>query len=249
MNRNVRVLFFAHPRSGSSSLYEILQSHPELDILEEPFNENFVRWDAANKNYRELVHDIPSLEAQVSEIFTDHNGIKILDYQLPTDLAVHLLRRPDCKIIFLRRRNLLQAVVSVLIAEQTQLWKKWEMSRPLEEYYRNLQPLDIQDIQRRVTDLKHYMDFFESVVDERAGNEAIKLTYEELYFSEASQQKQQIAAIWNLLQISPLELEHHGYYLQPEVTKINSTATYALLPNAREIENACGNDVTGRLYE
>src|SRR3972149_643545 len=137
MDRNFHVILFAHPRSGSSSLFEILQSHPELNILEEPFNENFTRWDAANKDYRELVHDIPSLEAQVSEIFATWNGMKILDYQLPADLIIHLLRRADCKIIFLRRRNLLQSVVSVLIAEQTKLWKKWEMTMPLEEYYRN----------------------------------------------------------------------------------------------------------------
>ena len=248
MDRNFHVILFAHPRSGSSSLFEILQSHPELDILEEPFNESFTRWDTANKDYRERVHDIPSLEAQVSEIFTAWNGIKILDYQLPADLAAHLLRRPDCKIIFLRRRNLLQSVVSVLIAEQTKLWKKWEMTMPLEEYYRNLQPLDIQDIQRRVADLKQRLDFFESVVDERSKNDAIKLMYEELYFSDPAQQKRQIAAIWSLLEIAPLELEQHQYYLQPEAAKINSAATYALLPNANEIENVCGNDVTGRLY-
>ena len=248
MNHPLRLLFLAHPRSGSSSLYEILQSHPELNILEEPFNENFTRWDAANKNYRELVHDIPSLEAQVSEIFATWNGIKILDYQLPADLAVHLLRRPDCKIIFLRRRNLLQSVVSVLIAEQTQLWQKWEMNKPLEEYYQDLQPLDIQDIQQHVKSTKQRLDFFESVVDERTKDEAIKLTYEELYFSEPAKQKQQIAAIWSLLEIAPLELEQHQVYLQPEAAKINSAATYALLPNAREIELVYGNDLTGWLY-
>ncbi len=121
MNRSLRLLFLAHPRSGSSSLYEILQSHPDLNILEEPFNENFTRWDSANKNYRELIHDIPSLETQVEGIFSTHNGIKILDYQLPRDLAAHLPKRPDCKIVFLRRRNPLQSVVSVMIAQQTQL--------------------------------------------------------------------------------------------------------------------------------
>lgn len=131
MNQNI--LFLAHPRSGSSSLYEILQSHPALNILEEPFNENFTRWEAGNKNYLELIRDIPSLEAHVAEIFAEYNSIKILDYQLPLDFIAHLLRRADCKVIFLRRRNLLQSVVSVLIAEQTRLWKKWEMTKPLEE--------------------------------------------------------------------------------------------------------------------
>ena len=247
MNRSLRLLFLAHPRSGSSSLYEILQSHPDLNILEEPFNENFTCRDADNKNYRELVHDIPSLEAQVEEIFSTHNGIKILDYQLPAELIVHLLRRPDCKIIFLRRRNLLQSVVSVLIAQQTQLWQKWEMTTPLDEHYRDLQPLDIQDIQQHVKSTKQRLDFFESVIDERPGNDAVKLTYEELYFSEAPQQERQIGAIWNLLKIAPLELERYRRYLQPETARINSPATYALLPNANEIEDACGSDVTGHL--
>lgn len=249
MNPNVRVIYFAHPRSGSSSLYQILQTHPELNILEEPFNQNFTRWDMNNKNYLELVHDIPSLDIQVAEIFTTFNGIKMLDYQLPVDLAVHMLQRLDRKIIFLRRKNLLQSVVSVLIAEQTRLWKKWEMTKPLEEYYRNLRPLDIHDIEQRVTDLKQRLDFFESIVDARSKDEVIKLTYEDLYFSETQQQNQQIAALWNLLKIAPLELERYQYYLQPEAVKINSTATYIFLPNAREIQEACGNDVTGWLLE
>ena len=244
-----RFLFLAHARSGSSSLYEVLQSHPELNILEEPFNENFTRWNPANKNYLELVRDIPSLEAQVKEMFEIYNGIKILDYQLPPDFIAHLLRRPDCKIIFLRRRNLLQAVVSVLIAEQTRLWKKWEMTKPLEEYYRDLQPLDVADVRQRVEETKRRLDFFESVVDERAKNETVKLTYEELFFSEPTHQAKQLAAIWELLHIAALDLEQHRAYLQPEEAKINSAATYAFLPNAREIDAVCGNNLTGWLYE
>ena len=249
MNRDVRVIFFAHPRSGSSSLYQILQLNPELNILEEPFNENFMQWNGSNKNYRELIHDIPSLDVQVAEIFTAYNGIKMLDYQLPDPLALHLLQHPDYKVIFLRRRNLLQAVVSVLIAEQTRLWKRWEMTKPLEEYYRNLQPLDIQDVQRRVTALKDHLDFFESVIDARAKDDVMKLTYEDLFFSEISQQHQRITAIWHLLGIEPLALERYEYYLRPESVKINSAATYALLPNAREIQESCGNVLTGWLFE
>lgn len=249
MNRNVHVIFFAHPRSGSTSLYQILQLHPELNILEEPFNENYTQWNSNNKNYLELIHDISSLEVQVTEIFTTYNGIKMLDYQLPDHLAVHLLQCPDYKVIFLRRRNILQAVVSVLIAKQTMLWKKWEMTKPLEEYYRDLQPLDIQDVRRRVTALKDHLDFFESIIGTRSSNEVMKLTYEDLYFSEISQQNLQISAVWKLLAIAPLEVEQYQYYLQPESVKINSAATYAFLPNAREIQEFCGNDVTGWLYE
>ena len=186
MDSNTRLILFAHPRSGSSNLYQILQLHPALTILEEPFNEGFTSWDANNKNYLALIHDIPSLDAQLAEIFTAHNGVKVLDYQLPDDLAVHMLRRPDCKIIFLRRRNLLQSVVSAMIAEQTNLWKKWDMTRPLEEYYRDLQPLDIAAVQSHVAGLQQHLDFFEGVVDARGGESALKLVYEDLYFAPAA---------------------------------------------------------------
>lgn len=249
MTHPLRLLFLAHPRSGSSSLYEVLQSHPDLNILEEPFNENFTRWNPAKKNYLELVRDIPSLDEQVAEIFDSHNGIKILDYQLPADFIARLLRRADCNIVFLRRRNLLQAVVSVLIAEQTKLWKKWEMTKPLEEYYKNLQPLDIAEVCQRVSEIKCRLDFFESVVDDRSNSDALKLMYEELYFCEASRQREQFAAIWKLLGVAPLDLKGHARVLQPEAARINSTETYTFLPNAREIDIACGSDITGWLYE
>ncbi|HJR81504.1 MAG TPA: hypothetical protein VJ821_15640 [Anaerolineales bacterium] len=249
MNSNLRIVLFAHPRSGSTSLHEILQRHPELNILEEPFNENFTRWNPSNKNYRELIHDIPSFDRQLAEIFATYNGIKVLDYQLPDELAIHLLQRPDCKIIFLRRSNLLQSIVSVLIAKQTQLWKKWEMIKPLEDYYRELLPLDVHDVQRRVQALKQQLDFFESVLDALPEGKAIKLTYEGLYFTHLSKRETQLAAVWDFLGVEPLELERIQYYLLPETAKINSKATYALLPNALEIQHRCGNNVTGWLYE
>jgi hypothetical protein len=249
MNTDLRIVFFAHPRSGSSSLYQILQLHPDLNILEEPFNENFTRWNPRHKNYRDLIHDIPSLDVQLTDIFTAYNGVKVLDYQLPDELAVHLLQHLNYKIIFLRRKNLLQSVVSVLIAEQTRLWKKWEMNKPLEDYYRDLRPLDVQDIRRRVTELKQHLEFFESVIEALPKDKTIKLLYEHFYCAPPLQRNAQIVAIWNFLRIKPLASEQIQYYLEPEKVKINSAATYIFLPNASEIQQLCGNDVTGWLYE
>jgi len=122
------------------------------------------------------------------------------------------------------------------------------MTKPLEEYYRNLQPLDVQDIQQRVIDMKQRLDFFESVLRAEAVNRAIQFTYEDLFFSETFQQSRQIGAIWNFLGIPPLELKQYQFYLSPREVKINSAVTYAWLPNASEIQEYCGNDVTGWLY-
>ena len=249
MNTDLRIVFFAHPRSGSSSLYQILQLHPELNILEEPFNENFTRWNPHHKNYRELIHDTTSLDAQLMDIFATYNGVKVLDYQLPNELAVHLLQHRGYKIIFLRRKNLLQSVVSVLIAEQTRLWKKWEMNKPLADYYRDLHALDVRAIQQRVKDLKQHLEFFESVIAALPTGKAIKVVYEDFYFAPAIQRNAQIDAIWNFLGIKPLASEQLQYYLEPEKVKINSAATYSFLPNASDIQQLCGNDMTGWLYE
>jgi hypothetical protein len=248
MDPNLRLIFFAHPRSGSSSLFQILQLHPSLHLLEEPFNENFTRWSPHNPNYRDQIHDRSSLDAQLAVIFASYNGLKVLDYQLPDDLIVQLLHRPDSHILFLRRRNLLQTVVSLLIAEQTRLWKKWDMTKPLADYYRNLQPLDLDDIQRRVGELQEHLAYCEAVIEARSGKAALKLTYEELYFAPAVQRDRQIAAIWQWLGLAPLASEQLPYYLEPETVKINSAATYAWIPNAQEIEQHCGNTVTGWLY-
>jgi hypothetical protein len=136
-----------------------------------------------------------------------------------------------------------------LIAEQTHLWKKWEMTKPLEEYYRNLQPLDIAEIQGRIRYLKDHLDFFEGVVDNCSKGKAIKLTYEELYFASSERRNQLMDDIWKLLEITPLAPESYQNYFQPETAKINSVQTYSFLPNAEEIQRKFGSNETGWLYE
>src|SRR5574341_309133 len=105
------------------------------------------------------------------------------------------------------------------------------MTKPLKDYYHDLQPLDVQDVQRRVIALKQSLDFFESVIDLLPEGKAIKLTYETLYFVPPAQRNAQVAALWSFLGVAPLESEQVQYYLQPEAVKLNSAETYAWLPN------------------
>lgn len=249
MPPNRRVLLLAHPRSGSSSLYQILQLHPDLNILEEPFNEGFTSWDARNPDYLARVHDTASLDAVLDEVWTTYNGVKVLTYQLPDELIAHLVNRADCAVIFLRRRNILQAVVSVLIAHQTNVWKKWEMRQPLEAYYRDLQPLPIAEVRERVAGLRAGLARTETVVDAREDGATMKLVYEDLYYAPPEKRNQQIDAIWAMLGLAPLDPALYQQFLRPEDAKINGVATYHWLPNAREIDRMCGDDQTGWLFE
>lgn len=249
MQADQRVILFAHPRSGSSSLFQILQLHPQLRILEEPFNEDFVRWSPENPDYLGAVHDLASLDRQLETIFSRYNGIKLLDYQLPDELLSTLLQRASYRIVFLRRRNLLQTVVSNLIAEQTNVWKMWDLTTPLADAYRGLDALDIAVVGRSVHELDAHLALCEALLRQRPAGTFLNLVYEDLYFAPPPAQLAQLAAVWQLLQLPPLESERLGYFLSPAEVKLNSNATYALLPNARAIHTQCGSDRTGWLFE
>jgi hypothetical protein len=249
MRASERLLLLAHPRSGSSNLYEILHMHPGLKICMEPFNENFVRWAPGNKDYRALVHDLASLEAVLAEVFTEFNGLKLLSYQLPEEWVAGLIRRPDFRVLFLRRRNLLQAVVSVLIAEQTGLWHRWDMDRPFGSYYAELRPLDIEEVRTRVRDLSEHLQRLDAVIGRRADGRIHKIVYEELFFAEPAEQNRAVEALWAFLDLDSITSDRIAYFLRPERSKLNSPATYRLVPNADEIEDECGDDTTGHLFE
>lgn len=242
-----RVILFGHARSGSSSLYEILQLHPQLNILEEPFNENFINWEPGNKDYLALVRDVASLSEQLAEIFGAYDGLKMLDYQLG-DLTEHVLLRPDCRIIFIRRRNCLQTAVSDRIAHQTNLWKKWDMVQPLEAYYARLAPLDVEDLRRYVIGMRHAMERWDAVLDGRADGHVFKVVHEDLYFAPVEEQHRMLDALWKFLGLEPLRSEWVDYYLRPESVKLNSSDAYSFVPNAQEIDKLCGSDETGWLF-
>ena len=62
-------------------------------------------------------------------------------------------RRPDLRIVFISRRNLLQTVVSDRVAKQTKLWNRWDAdpAKPFERYYDSLYPLN-------AAEADHYLD-------------------------------------------------------------------------------------------
>ena len=156
MKLDERLILLAWPRSGSSSLWQILQAHPDLELFpDEPFNESFTEWAPGNPDYLARVHDIESLDTVLAELLEHNRGIKVLSYQLDEELLRHLIVRPDLWVIFLSRRNLLQAAVSDRIAKQTKLFNRWDADpeESLEQYYDSLKPLDLDDLRGYVREL------------------------------------------------------------------------------------------------
>jgi len=136
-----------------------------------------------------------------------------------------------------------------MIADQTGLWKMWEIDRKFAEYYKELKPLNISEIQSDIRGIEMQLDNIERKLDNRPKETVLKFVYEDLYFTTQEQQNRQIEAIWPFLRLPSLWDERIEYYLSPEKVKINSLETYRMIPNGQEIEAKCGNDRTGWLFK
>lgn len=124
-----RFLLFAIARSGSTTLLRLLNCHPEIRCIDEPFNPH-----KFNGQYFERVKDVASLDETLEDIWRSHNGIKHAwdptgaSFSWRPYFNEHLLLRPDQKILFLNRRNILRQLVSMRIAQQTEVWNMTQTS-------------------------------------------------------------------------------------------------------------------------
>lgn len=248
MSDGPRLVVVAHPRSGSNSLVEILDCHLELALLlDEPFNEDFSSWLPANPDYRALVTDVASLDRVVDGILDDYSGFKLHSYQLDPQLLAHLLCRPDLYVVFLRRRNLLEAAVSGLIAEQTGLWAAWDRDRVLEEYYIGLAPLPVEDVREKLRQIRENLAEVAAILGTRSDGRVLELCYEDLFLGERSARWRLVESLWSHLGLPPCENPRVGRFLENASFRMGKAATYGRLPNLAEIEAALGNDDTGHI--
>lgn len=251
MSDEERLVLLAWPRSGSSSLWQILRAHPGLELMEdEPFNESFTEWSAGNPDYLARIRNIESLDQVLDELFHRYRGIKVLSYQLDEEQLTHLVLRRDLRIIYISRRNLLQTAVSDRIAKQTQLFNRWDISpqEPVERRYDSLPPLDLDDLRTYMQDLAAHLDWVGSVLRRRGAAATLRLHYEDLYFAAREAQHAQLSALWSFLGLPPLATAHFDYYLNPRTAKLGRAGTYGRLPNAAQINAVLGADATGWLF-
>lgn len=245
-----KVIIFAHPRSGSTSLYKILNTHPDLNLTLEPFHDSYGQWHPDEKNYIDYINDIPSLDAALEELFRKYNGMKILSYQLPEDIYKHLLNRSDCKVIFLWRANYLKSVVSVLIAEQTNIWQKSDFNK-ISGAYEQLVPLKIEDIdgiESRIKGMREGIRYWDEIISKKPEGSYYKVTYEDLYCDNLEQELARVKDIFDFLGLEAPETDKFIKFLEPRNEQINTAETYLAVPNIREIESRFGNSENGYLF-
>lgn len=243
---DVRFVIFAHARSGSTSFVRAMERHPRIRILNEPFSETFNEHHPHHPNYHRDVTDRASLDRLLPDMFSECNGTKVLSYQRPRELYEHLLGRPDVRVILMRRANLLRSVVSMVVSEQTDVWHAWDVQRPIEELYAELRPLDVSDVRARMDVLADEIAFYDRVVARRDPADVLKLTYEDVYLGGRGRELLDEAT--RFVGLEPVADADADALLDPARTRLNSRESYALIPNAGDVDAALGSDDTGWLF-
>ena len=161
-----------------------------------------------------------------------------------------MLQNRDYTIIFLRRRNLLQASISGMIAHQTAVWQRRDLSCSLEELYANLQPISIDEVREWIQGLHKNVIYYDRVISERPGGTCLKVVYEDLYLVPQEQREANFERIFRFLDLEMRAIENGELqqYLDPNNAQLNSAETYRFIPNVDEIEEKLGSDETGWLF-
>lgn len=242
-------IIFAHARSGSTSLAKALDLHPAVKMAIEPLHPSYGEWNPEERSYVRDVHDIESLERVLSDIYSKYYGIKVLDYQLPEELYSHMLLDPAYKVIFLWRRNLLRAVVSGLIAEQTGVWQISDMNPARRESFETLEPIPEETVSERLEYGLYLRRFYEDLVLQRPEHSRLSLEYETLYTGDFAANRRTLEGVFTFLGLEmPTDVDFSPY-LDPRQAKIVRDRSYGIVPNAESINRRFGCEETGYLFE
>lgn len=222
-----KFIIFAHARSGSTSLARVLSESPDVKMSIEPFNPDYIKWNPKAKDYIKIAKDTKTLNFVLTELFSEFNAMKVLDYQLPKRLYFSLLKNKDYKVIFLRRKNLLEASISNAVAHQT---NKWHMNEYSSEPV-DLKPLNIKEIKKWIDYVGGLVDSYQKYLEKNRQGKFLLLYYEDLYSQDFDKNKQTLKNICEFLEIELPNDNAIVKYMKPENAKINYKNMYKNIPN------------------
>jgi LPS sulfotransferase NodH len=246
-------LIFSLKRSGSTTLMRLLNALPGMRCMREPFNANNY-----GSRYHDRVADAESLSDVLREIWTTHDGIKHVwesdgwPFRRP-ELNARLVLEPGQRVVFLRRRNVLQRIVSLQISEQANVWSAIpHLDRERLSAF-EFAPLNADVVRRHVESESALLDGLRDRMIE-SGVPFMEAWYEDLYDAQLAPatRRSRADAIVRFLGREPAgdpaALAKIDRLLDPLVTRLNSEESYARIPRIAEIEAACGANETGWLF-
>jgi len=256
---NKKIIILAHPRSGSTALSKILCCHPQIKILNEPFNKGLqLRINSKFAKKLNKIKDIKSLNNFLNYIHKDYNGFKTLFGTLNKKLEEHLFLRKDYKIIILTRKNLLKSAVSSMIALKIGVWGV-SKENPIEKIRKKVsekitKPFSINEIKEIIKKRKKDFIYHKNLLQKNKCH-FFELYYEDL-FDFKIPLKEKLKEIKEIIEFLGYEkitdekiLEKIELLLDFDKGKVNSKETYESIPNIFEIQTELGSCENGYLFE
>lgn len=186
-------LMFCMARTGSTTLMRILNEHPEIDCMDEPFNMD------CHAEYAERLHDPGCVTTLIRDIFRDYNGIKHVAGPKGWPIirrgvdgkAINrqILISNDYSLVLLTRSNLLQRALSVEIAQQTGVWHYWQPADRERALGHKFQPINANALCRRLVEDREFLKECQDLARQRQDG-CFELTYEHLFAPEVSVSRQ-----------------------------------------------------------
>lgn len=253
LRRRRNFIIVTHPRSGSNYLRDALNAHP--DVFE--FGEAFCANPLISIYPREIlgkdrlaVEDVDQLMDVLARqerivapgfsLFSPAQG-HLLDY----DAAARLAARPDFYVIFLIRRNLLKAFVSLERALQTGYWHvdaggrlvEWKHAAPVPDAKRQpLAPIDIAKAKAWIDETLAFFARIESAV-QASGKDCHAVYYEELCLQGQARSLVEVNGTLDFLGLRRLVA------FEPRFARTADRSFYQSIPNREEAVRALGFDL------
>ena len=250
-----RFLIFALARTGSTTLSRLLQCHPGIHCLGEPFNPVLYEGE-----YSRRATDRDSLDAVMAEIWGGYNAVKHVwhpaGWPFGDDGALneHMAAHGDYPVLLLTRRNALRRLVSLQISHQTNVWilDSEEARRKFEEF--PLQSIEPSLLRAQLENEERVVARYKARLAE-TGKPFMHLNYEDLFGpSQPIERKldrlKEILAFLGRAPITdPGAIRRASRLFDPSRWTINSERTYRRIPGIERIEEELGSDETGWLFE
>jgi len=217
-----KFVIFGHARSGSTSLARVLGESSDVKMAIEPFHPKYSQWNPKERNYSEFIKDVKTMDFALNEVFSKYSSVKVLDYQLPKKLYFRMIDRADLKIIFLRRKNLVDAAISTAVAERTGEWHE----RKDKIVYENLKPLDVEEIRKWVDYVGGLSDTYLSYLKKNKKGGYVQVFYEELYLEGLERTERELGKICKFLGVEIPPDSVIDKYMLPKNSKINYKNIY-----------------------
>lgn len=197
-----RFIVLSHARTGSNMLIDMLNSHPHIYAEREIFRE---------LNGRETTQILDKIYGPYTPNICCV-GFKIFYYHPMDDVSKViwdiLAKMDNLYIIHLKRENIIRILVSLKIAELTDIWRLHEKREAISINKKKIR-FDIDDLNSKFTEISNYEEGFTKKFEQHP---MISVTYENL----VTQPQAEFVKILNLLKLDNYKPKTRSVRQNPE---------------------------------